>query len=102
MKVNTENMRERIIKLCKENPKLADDDKRLIATIWWYEGWKDPELYEKLKMVSSPETIRRTRAKLVQEGIITPSEAVTEMRYNEYKDARAAVGEPVSIFGKDY
>lgn len=98
MKINTENMRDKIIRLCKTNPKLADDDKRLIANIWWGEGWHDTELYEKLKSVSSPETIRRTRAKLVQEGVITPSEQATEARYHEYEKAMDAVGNPPALF----
>lgn len=87
MKINTEPMRERIIKLCSKDQRYADDDKLLIATIWYQDGWNDPELYLKLKKMVSPETIRRTRAKLVQEGIIKPSEEVQEARYKDYKEA---------------
>ena len=92
MKINTEKMRDRIIRLCAIDPTLADDDKRLIATVWYQEGWKDPELYEHLKAVSSPETIRRTRARLTEEGIIKPSKATTEARYKDYQEAREALG----------
>lgn len=88
MKVNTERMRDRIISLVKAKPELANDDKKLIATIWWLEGWKDKDLYEHLKSVSSPETIRRTRAKLVEEGVIKPSDEAQEARYEEFKKAR--------------
>ena len=91
MKINSRGMRETIIRLVRENPELADDDKRLIATVWWYEGWQDPELYENLKMVSSPETIRRTRQKLVEEGLIKPSEEAQEQRYQEFKNIRRAI-----------
>jgi ribosomal protein L19E len=91
MKINNKPMRDRIKALVKADPTLADDDKRLIASVWYLEGWIDPELYEKLKSVSSPETIRRTRAKLVEEGIIKPSAKVQEARYEEYKQARMSI-----------
>ena len=91
MKINTQPMRDRIKALVKANPALADDDKRLIASVWYLEGWHDKELYERLKSVSSPETIRRTRAKLVEEGIIKPSDKVQEARYEEYKQARMSL-----------
>lgn len=91
MKINNGGMRDTIIRLVRENPELADDDKRLIATVWWYEGWHDPELYEHLKSVSSPETIRRTRQRLVEEGIIKPSDEVQEYRYQEFKAARMSI-----------
>jgi hypothetical protein len=91
MKINTQNMRDKIEALVKSDPELANDDKRLIATIWWQEGWRDPELLANLKKVSSPETIRRTRAKLVEEGVITPSEKTQEARYQDYKQARMAI-----------
>lgn len=91
MKINDKPMRGTIKRLVKANPALANDDKRLIASIWYLEGWKDPDLYANLKKVSSPETIRRTRAKLVEEGIIKPSKEVEEWRYKEYKQARMSL-----------
>lgn len=91
MKINEKPMRDRIVALVRNNPDLANDDKRLIAAIWYLEGWRDADLYANLKKVSSPETIRRTRAKLVEEGIIKPSKEVQEFRYQEYKQARMSV-----------
>ena len=91
MKINNKTMRNQIIKAVKACPALADDDKRLIATIWYMEGWQDDKLLEKLKSVSSPETIRRTRAKLVEEGIIKPSAKTQEARYQDYKQARMSI-----------
>ena len=82
-------MRDKILSLVKKDSTLADDDKRLIANIWWLEGWRDPELYKHLKSVSSPETIRRTRAKLTEEGLIKPSEAVTQARAVEEEYIRS-------------
>lgn len=91
MKINTKPMRERIVALCKQDNRFADDDKLLIATIWYQDGWADPELYQKLKKMVSPETIRRTRAKLVEENIIKPSKKATEARYEDYRQARMAI-----------
>ena len=88
MRVNTQKMRDKIISLVRRDPTLADDDKRLIATVWWTEGWKDNSLYAKLKSVSSPETIRRTRAKLVEEGVIKPSEKTNMLRREEERRVR--------------
>lgn len=83
--VNSKSMRKRILDICKKHPRCADDDKLLIATIWYQDGWKDEELYLKLREMVSPETIRRTRARLVEEGLIKPSDEVLEARYEEYK-----------------
>ena len=91
MKINEKPMRDRIVALVRNNPDLANDDKRLIAAIWYLEGWRDVDLYANLKKVSSPETIRRTRAKLVEEGLIKPSKEVQEFRYQEYKQARMSL-----------
>lgn len=80
MKINSKKMRDKIISLCKRDPTFADDDRRLIACVWYEEGWEDSYLYEHLCKVSNPETIRRTRARLVEEGVIIPSSAVTKAR----------------------
>ena len=91
MKINDKPMRDTITALVRSNPALANDEKRHIAAIWYLEGWKDVDLYTNLKKVSSPETIRRTRAKLVEEGIIKPSKEVEEWRYKEYQQARMSI-----------
>lgn len=92
MKVNTKGTREMILQLVKLDPSLADDDKKLIATVWWNQGWRDKHLYKRLKAVSSPETIRRTRAKLVEEGFIAPSKKAQQARANEEARAREDLG----------
>lgn len=91
MKINNKTMREQIKRLVKANPALANDDQRLIASVWYLEGWRDENLYTNLKKVSSPETIRRTRQKLVEDGVIKPSKEVEEWRYKEYKQARMSI-----------
>lgn len=85
-------MREKILALVKKDPRYANDDKLLIATIWWYEGWEDKELYKHLQSVSSPETIRRTRAKLVEEGLIVPNDKVQQARRDAEQQARGDLG----------
>lgn len=89
--INSARIRDTIIKFCKINPDLANDDKRLIANVWWNEGRKDPQLYERLRSVSSPETIRRTRAKLVEEGLIQVDPTVRALRRKEERAARSAL-----------
>lgn len=92
MKVNTADMRHKILRAVHSEPLCADDDKLLISKIWESEGWDYMlSVYENLRRVSSPETIRRTRQKLVEEGRIKPSEKVTESRYEEFKQVRMAV-----------
>jgi hypothetical protein len=92
MKINSRNMRDKILALVKKDARFANDDKLLIAAIWWGEGWKDKELYKYLQEVSSPETIRRTRQKLVEEGLIKPSNKVQEARNNAEQQARGDLG----------
>lgn len=92
MKVNTKKMRDKILALVKKDPRLANDDKLLIATVWWNEGWKDKCLYKRLQEVSSPETIRRTRAKLVEDGLIKPSDKIQQARADAEAQARDSLG----------
>lgn len=92
MKVNTADMRHKILRTVHREPHAADDDKLLIALIWESEGWDYMlSVYENLRRVSSPETIRRTRQKLVEEGRIVPMEETTERRYHDFKEARMAL-----------
>jgi Fe2+ or Zn2+ uptake regulation protein len=92
MKVNTQDMRHKILGIVSWSPSAANDDKLLIAKIWEQEGWDYMEdIYSNLRRVSSPETIRRTRQRLVEEGLIEPSKTVTERRYKDFKEARVAL-----------
>lgn len=92
MRVNTADMRHKILRAVYKEPKCADSDKLLIAKIWESEGWDYTlSVYENLRRVSSPETIRRTRQRLVEEGKIVPMEETTEARYKEFKQVRMAI-----------
>ena len=89
MNINRDDMRNKILRAVYREPHAADDDKLLIALVWESEGWDYMlGLYQNLRRVSSPETIRRTRQKLVQEGKIVPMESITEKRYNNFKQVR--------------
>ena len=92
MKVNTNDMRHKILDVVREHPEAVNNDKFLISLIWEKEGWSyDKGILWNLHHVSSPETIRRTRQKLVEEGLIKPSEVTTEARYEDFKQARMAI-----------
>ena len=92
MKVNTMDMRRKVLKWVATYPKAAEDDKLLIALVWQDEGWATGlPLIDNLRRVSSPETIRRTRQKLQQEGLIKPSEKVIDARFSDYKQARMSI-----------
>lgn len=92
MKINTKQLRTRILNLYKTDKRVAEDDKYLITRIWLEDGWDYSQgLYTNLMNVTSPESIRRTRARLVQEGLMEVSDAKTEARYREYKQVRANI-----------
>ena len=92
MKVNTSYMRNKIIRLCKERPELANDDLALMAAIWIEEGWYEQlTLLQNLRRVSNPETIRRTRQKLQAEGLISSNTDTTEKRYEDFKEIRGSI-----------
>lgn len=93
MRINTAKMRKRIIELCKINSKYANNDLALIAAIWEREGWRsDCSLYDNLRSVSHPETIRRTRQRLQSEGVIQAREKTVDKRYSEFKQAKFDLG----------
>ena len=90
MKINNQRLRTRILNLYKKDKRVAEDDKYLISKIWDEDGWDSTKsTYANLVNVTSPESIRRTRAKLVEEGLLKVSEATTEARYEDYKRAWA-------------
>ena len=92
MKINTTQLRTRILNMYKFDKRVAEDDKYLISKIWQEDGWNPAkDVYTNLMNVTSPESIRRTRAKLVQEGLMEVSEKTTEARYQDYKQARMAI-----------
>ena len=92
MRINSYNMRHEILRAVCREPHAADDDKLLIALVWESEGWDCTlSIYENLRKVSSPETIRRTRQKLVEDGTIKPSSEANEARYRKFKYIRSTI-----------
>ena len=88
MKINTKQLRTRILNLYYQDKRVAEDDKYLISKIWQEDGWNNNvSVYVNLLNCTSPESIRRTRAKLVQEGLIKVSNKTQEARYQDYKQA---------------
>lgn len=86
---NFRNLRDEILSIYHLEPNVANDDKLLIARVWDRHGWtNDRSLYDNLKTVPSAESIRRTRQKLVAEGLIKPSEKATEKRYVAFRGYR--------------
>ena len=93
MSVNSDTIRKKIRKAYFTNPKVADDDALLISMIWQASGWdNNKSLLKNLRAMPSPETIRRTRQKLVQEGLIVPTAEAIERRYRNFKKTRWNLG----------
>lgn len=93
MSINSTSMREIILNAYYKNPKVADDDALLLSAVWKKRGWSsDKSLLENLRAVPSPETVRRTRQKLISEGLMTPSLSATERRYKNYRRTRKELG----------
>lgn len=91
--INSKDMREVIRRAYHRDPRVADDDALLLAIVWKLLGWNnDKSLYKNLKNMPSPETITRTRRKLIEEGLIVPSMDATERRYRSFKRTRKALG----------
>lgn len=81
---------EKVVKCLKKNPSLRDDDRKLIATIWWGEMGSDKKYWTATqflnsfcsKELTSPESIRRCRQRVQQ---INP-----QLRGSKYSDRHQA------------
>lgn len=78
-------------------PETRNSDKKLILAVWYLQN-PDYELdfrnFFQNKAIS-PETIRRQRQKLQEQGLYRADEEVEEKRYNLFKMARATAGQTV-------
>ena len=91
--VNSRNIRAKIERAYARNRKVADDDKLLLAKVWLDSGWDNNKaLIDNLRNMPSPETIRRTRQKMVEDGAICPSLTASERRYKNFKNTRKELG----------
>lgn len=86
-------MEQVILKLYRNDKSIVNDDKRLLAQVWYEYGWNDDKtLYENLKRMPSSETITRARRKLHQDGLIQYSKYADNRRYELFKDHRYKYG----------
>jgi hypothetical protein len=93
MKIIKKDIKEEILCLYKLDKTVVEDDKRLMANIWHRYGWdQSQDLLTNLKKMPSSETIRRTRQKLHQDGLIEYSEGVEERRYEASKEVTEELG----------
>ena len=91
--INGRNIRVKIERAYARDRNVADDDMLLLAEVWWESGWDNSKsLIDNLRNMPSPETIRRTRQKMVEEGAIRPSLTATERRYKNFKGIRKELG----------
>jgi hypothetical protein len=87
--MRTKKLVERVLEL---KPETRDDDKLLMLYVWQMQGlhFSKGQL-EAFKKASSPESIRRTRQKLQEEGLYLASPEVEEQRYQMYTETRNAI-----------
>jgi len=91
--MRTKKLVERILEL---KPEARDDDRLLMLYVWQIQGLHFSEGQLKaFKKASSPESIRRTRQKLQEEGKFKPSEEVEEKRYELYTQTKDAINADV-------
>ena len=82
MKLNSKQ--QKVLRIIKSNPDIANDDKKLLAAVWRAEGWSDQlTLEDNLKMVSNSETIVRVRRRLHELGYIEYSDEADKRREKE-------------------
>lgn len=78
-------------------PETRNDDKKLILAVWYLQNpdyERDFRKFFQYKAIS-PETIRRTRQKLQEQGLYPATEEVEEKRYDLFKQARMTAGATV-------
>lgn len=93
MSINSENIRNKIQRAYYKNARVADDDALLLNEVWKASGWDNSKtLLQNLRNMPSPETIRRTRQRMVSDGIIKPSMSAIDRRYASWKRVRKELG----------
>jgi hypothetical protein len=78
-------------------PETRNDDKKLILAVWWLQDNEYELNFRKFFQYKaiSPETIRRTRQKLQEQGLYPATEEVEEKRYDLFKQARMTAGRSI-------
>ena len=78
-----------VLDAIKFNPDCADDDAKLLATVWEKSWDHEASLYYNLKRVPHSESLTRARRKLHEKGLIKYSTSALKRRtkrFSEYRD----------------
>jgi hypothetical protein len=91
--MRTKKLVERVLEL---KPEARDNDKLLMLYVWQMQGLHMSKgQLEAFKKASSPESIRRTRQKLQEEGQYLASPEVEEQRYQMFTETKDAINADV-------
>lgn len=85
-------VKDKVARVLDQKPETRDNDKLLMLYVWQIEGFylSDKQI-EQFKNASSPESIRRMRQKLQEEGKYLASPEVEEQRYQMYTETKDAI-----------
>lgn len=85
--MNINKLQKLVLKVINLNPGVQNDDAKLIAAVWRYEGWNDNlSLEDNIKRVTRAESICRRRRELHAMGLITYSKDADKERYEAFKN----------------
>lgn len=91
-------VKDKVERVLSVNTQARDNDKLLMLQVWEIEGFYLTENQKKAFMKSSsPESIRRMRQKMQEEGKYRASEAVEEKRYQMYTETKEAINTSQAI-----
>lgn len=85
-------VKDKVERVLQYKPETRDNDKLLMLYVWQMEGLKfSKSQLEAFKKASSPESIRRMRQKLQENGKYKASEAVEKKRFDLYQKTRQTI-----------
>ena len=91
-------LQNKVLALIRQDPRIADNDDDLIASVWRASGWNDRlSLEENLRNMPQPESITRCRRKLHEEGKITYSDEADKRREQQYREHTDKYSKPQAI-----
>lgn len=78
-------------------PETRNDDKKLILAVWYLQDNNYDKNFRHFfqTKAKSPETIRRTRQRLQEQGLYRSNEKIEQYRYELFKKARWSRGATV-------
>lgn len=85
-------VKDKVARVLSTNTQARDNDKLLMLQVWEIEGFFLTDNQKKAFMKSSsPESIRRMRQKMQEEGKYRASEVVEQKRYELYTETKDAI-----------